>query len=168
MKSFRVITVLLVSLGMLIGVSGVANASETTAITPTQQLVYPLVNSDGRIIEDVQNELDYLSSLPEEEQERVLADSFRALEDERQSRVAPLIIVAAIGCAVGIGGGLFNTSWSSASSVAWSLAGVLVSCIPGTTQAGLVKIILANKGVIAKALKMAGLAAAALALGGDQ
>lgn len=118
------------------------------------------------VVADVDSELTALGDMPVDLQELKLKEGLGLVQ--AQTRVAPLAIVFALGCAVGVGGAIFNTTWSSASSVAWSLAGALVSCIPGAKQAQLVSVILKHKKIIAKALKMVGASAAAAALlGGD-
>lgn len=124
-------------------------------------------------LQQFESELDLLEGLSDEELARVVTQAATAYEastevsDTPKTRVAPLVIVAAIGCGVSVIGSLATNSWSNANSAAWAIAGVLTSCIPGVAQASLVKTILANKVVIGRALKAVGLTAPALALCGS-
>ncbi|WJY72227.1 hypothetical protein [Corynebacterium auriscanis] len=109
------------------------------------------VTQTNDVHEQLDSELQYLSKLSADE----LKNELQSLErkDGATTRVAPLVIVAAIGCAVGIGGAVFTKSWEDPNSAVWALAGVLTSCIPGSQQAKLVKVIVNNKQMIATALK---------------
>lgn len=100
--------------------------------------------------EQLDSELTYLSTLSEEE----LDNELQSLEhqDGLTTRVAPVVIVGAIGCAVGIGGAVFTKSWEDSNSAVWALAGVLAGCIPGAQQAKLCTVIGINKHMIATAL----------------
>ncbi|WP_339017336.1 hypothetical protein R3O64_04050 [Corynebacterium hesseae] len=71
-------------------------------------------------------------------------------------RVAPLVIVAAVGCAAVIGGAVFTKSWEDPNSAVCSLAGALTGCILGAQQAKLVQVIMNNKQMIAAILKKVG------------
>lgn len=106
------------------------------------------------IHEQLDSELKYLSGLPADELDAELQSLER--NNGTAPRVAPLVIVAAVGCAVGIGGAVFTKSWEDPNSAVWALAGVLTGCIPGTQQAKLVKVIMNNKQMIATALKKVG------------
>lgn len=106
------------------------------------------------IHEQLDSELEYLSGLPADELDAELQSLER--NDGTAPRVAPLVIVAAIGCAVGIGGAVFTKSWEDPNSAVWALAGVLTGCIPGAQQAKLVQVIMNNKQMIATALKKVG------------
>lgn len=81
------------------------------------------------IHEQLYSELKYLSGLPADE----LDTELQSLERNNGTapRVAPLVIVTAVGCAVGIGGAVFTKSWEDPNNVVWALAGVLTGCIPG-------------------------------------
>ncbi len=145
---------------------GVANAVDVANLSSqtvaTQETTCDFKVPVGYSLAQADADLTALEELPENLQDEEILKGLGLVRS--QERVAPLVIVAAIGCAVGVGGAIFNTSWPSASSVAWSLAGVLFGCIPRTSQAKLVSVILAHKSVIAKALKAVGASAAAAAL----
>ena len=106
------------------------------------------------IHEQLDSELKYLSGLPADELDAELQSLER--NNGTAPRVAPLVIVAAIGCAVGIGGAVFTKSWEDPNNAVWSLAGVPTACIPGAQQVKLVKVIMNNKQMIATALKKVG------------
>lgn len=162
------VTACITSTVLVFANAGVASAADSSTIqsspatSPSMSISSLPTTAYGYSLETIDDELTFLSGLPEEEQDRLIQEGLGV--KPKEERIAPLIIVAAIGCALGVGGAIFNTNWSSASSVAWALAGVLVGCIPGTSQAKLVSVILKHKAVIAIALKAAGATAAANAL----
>ena len=89
---------------------------------------------------------------------------------EFQVQAGPLLIpvvVWAITCAAGglIAAG--GTDWDDPDAVAWGVAGIIVGCIPGVATGSIVKVILANKGAVANALKLIGLTGPAAILTGD-
>lgn len=114
-------------------------------------------------IDEFETDLEYLETLSDEELENILNKDRSGI----QPRVAPLVIVAAIGCAVSGGSAIFATDWEDANSVAWTLAGALTSCIPGVAQAKLVTTILKHKETIGRALKAVGAVSAGSVLTGD-
>lgn len=161
--------VTLVTTGTLIASGmGVASANESEIMTPNRAVVAHSCGNVNPAVpygysnEEIDAELTLLSNLPVEHQERLIREGLGL--QPKQDRIAPLVIVAAIGCAVSVGSGIFATDWSSASSVAWALAGALLSCIPGANQAKLVSLILKHRVIIARALKAAGAVAAGNAL----
>lgn len=164
---------LTVSTALILGTAGMASASIALPNRPIIATVSHSIcqsNADFSVpdwytVEDIDAELTLLSNSSDAEQDLLIQASLG--QGNNGERIAPLVIMAAIGCAVGVGGAIFNTTWSSASSVAWSLAGALVGCIPGASQAKLVSVILKHKTVIAKALKAVGAVGAASALSGD-
>lgn len=127
--------------------------AQTAPHTQAASSVSPSAPSKD-IHDQLDSELKYLSDLPELELDKELQPLER--NDGTAFRVAPLVIVGAIGCAVGIAGPIFTKSWEDSNSAVWALAGALTSCIPGARQAKLVKVILDNKQMIAAALKKVG------------
>ena len=165
-KVSQLATASVCTLALSFATIGIANAVETVNppswMVAVQEARCGFKVPVGYSLEQADSELIALEQLPENLQDEEILKGLGLVQS--QERIAPVVIVAAIACAVGVGGAIFNTTWSSAYSVAWSLAGVLVSCIPGTSQAKLVSVILKHKGVIAKALKAVGASAAAAAL----
>lgn len=124
-------------------------------------------------LDDLEAEIAALEGLSEDELKAVMEASVSAHQSrgsgELETAALPAVplIVWGIGCGVAGISSVATDSWSNANSAAWAIAGILVGCIPGVTQANIVKVILANKGTIANALKAVGLTAPAFALTGD-
>lgn len=122
------------------------------------------VQSGRDVNGEIESEVQYLSELTPEEFNR----EFDSLNQREVAgfRIAPLVVVAALGCAVSLGAGAFNTEWSDGKDAAWSLAGMLTGCIPSAQQAKLFNVIARNKGTIVKALKKIGATSLAAAIAG--
>ncbi|XCB29784.1 hypothetical protein RQN30_11585 [Arcanobacterium hippocoleae] len=91
--------------------AGIAQAAET------KELVFPCSQNvtvqsfqapDGYSIDNIEAELSFLESLPEDIKDEEIALGLGITQP--QERIAPLVIVAAIGCAAGVGGAIFNTT----------------------------------------------------------
>lgn len=120
---------------------------------------------DRYVYEKLESELQYLNSLSEME----FDEEIEAAKEQDRSiipRIAPLVVVGAIGCAVSAGNGIFNTDWSDGKDAAWSLAGALASCIPFAQLAKVFNVIVRNKGTIVKALQRIGAGSLAAAIAG--
>lgn len=123
---------------------------------------------NGRSVHDeLESELQYLSTLTDAE----FDDEFTGIIAEEQEgnvspRIAPLVVVGAIGCAISTGNGIFNTDWSDGKDAAWSLAGAIASCVPLAQPAKVFNVIVRNKDTIVKALKRVGAGSLAAAIAG--
>ncbi|MCH6197461.1 hypothetical protein MHT86_08130 [Corynebacterium mastitidis] len=114
--------------------------------------------------DQIESEVQYLSELSDEEFNREFDSANQ--QEGAGFRIAPLAVVAALGCAVSLGSGAFNTEWSDGKDAAWALAGMLTGCIPGAQQAKLFNVIARNKDTIVKALKKVGATSLAAAIAG--
>ncbi|MGL5405931.1 MAG: hypothetical protein ACRDAX_03950 [Propionibacteriaceae bacterium] len=121
-------------------------------------------------VSQLEREIKLLESLSDADLRSVLERSIAANKASQTPStnpgpmVAPVIIVWAIGCGVAGISSVATGAWSTSSGSAWAIAGILVGCIPGSSQASLVKTILSNKTIIARALRAVGLTAAAAGL----
>lgn len=148
----------------------------TAATTPSvSQSATSSATATNITLEELEAEIAALEGYSETELKGIIEASVAAHEGRESGDIQTMalpavpLIVWGIGCGVAGISSVATNAWSSADSAAWAIAGILVGCIPGVAQANIVKVILANKGTIANALKAVGLTAPApaLALTGD-